>query len=144
MVGGYCGRVLRVDLTSGRLEMEPLDYGEARQFIGGRGWGAKRLFELLSPGIDPLGPENPLIFATGPLTGTPLPGNSRYGQALRVTIQRLAADVGGGWEELSMQQRLLVEGAAIKALVLSVMGAHALAQGVIEGDGRPVAALRSH
>lgn len=76
--GGYTGNILRVDLTSERVTVEPLDYGEARRFIGGRGLAAKILFDELPAGTEPLGPENKLIFATGPLTGTLVPGSSRY------------------------------------------------------------------
>jgi aldehyde:ferredoxin oxidoreductase len=51
---------------------------EARRFIGGRGLAAKLLFDELPSGAEPIGPENKLIFATGPVTGTLVPGSSRY------------------------------------------------------------------
>jgi aldehyde:ferredoxin oxidoreductase len=73
---GYTGKILRVDLTRGKATQERLDEAVARQFIGGRGLGAKILFDELRPGIDPLGPENKLVIATGVVTGIPFPGNS--------------------------------------------------------------------
>ncbi|MFC2046687.1 aldehyde ferredoxin oxidoreductase family protein [Chloroflexota bacterium] len=76
--GGYTGRILRVNLTKKSSTVEPLNYEEARRFVGGRGLAAKILFDELLPGTDPLGPENKLIFATGPVTGTLAPGSSRY------------------------------------------------------------------
>jgi len=76
--GGYTGNILRVNLTEKRAAVEPLDFEEARRFIGGRGLAAKILFDELCPGVDPLGPENKLILATGPVTGTLVPGSSRY------------------------------------------------------------------
>ncbi len=76
--GGYAGRILRVNLTKKSSTVEPLNYEEARRFVGGRGLAAKILFDELLPGTDPLGPENKLIFATGPATGTLVPGSSRY------------------------------------------------------------------
>jgi aldehyde:ferredoxin oxidoreductase len=75
---GCIGKIVRVDLTSHRVVDEKLDVDIARKYFGGRGLGAKILFEELKPGIDPLGPENTLVFAAGPVTGVPFPGNSRY------------------------------------------------------------------
>jgi aldehyde:ferredoxin oxidoreductase len=75
---GYMEKILRVNLTLGIVKEEKLDEGTARKFIGGRCLGAKILFEELEQGIDPLGPENKLIIATGVLTGIPFAGNSRY------------------------------------------------------------------
>jgi len=73
---GYMGKILRTNLTDGKVTKEQLDEGVARKFIGGRGLGAKILFDELKPGIDPLGPENKLVIATGVVTGIPFPGNS--------------------------------------------------------------------
>ena len=70
------GKILRVNLTDGKVTKEQLDENVARKFIGGRGLGVKILFEELKPGIDPLGPETKLVVATGVLTGIPFPGNS--------------------------------------------------------------------
>jgi aldehyde:ferredoxin oxidoreductase len=78
MNGGYTGKVLRVDLNKKTSTVEPLDYREAHRFIGGRGLAAKLLFDELPLGADPLGPENKLVLATGPLTGTLVPGSNRY------------------------------------------------------------------
>lgn len=76
--GGYTGNILRVNLTRKSAIVEPLNYREAQRFIGGRGLAAKILFDEVNPGVDPLGQENKLIFATGPVTGTLVPGSSRY------------------------------------------------------------------
>ena len=76
-IGGFWGRVLDVDVGSGETREEPLDPRGAADFVGGRGLGAYYLFRLLTPGTDPLAPENPLIFAQGPLTGTSAPGSAR-------------------------------------------------------------------
>jgi len=73
---GYMGKILRINLTNGKTTEEPLEEKVARKFIGGRGLGAYILFNELKPGIDPLGPENKLVIATGVVTGIPFPGNS--------------------------------------------------------------------
>jgi aldehyde:ferredoxin oxidoreductase len=75
--GGYTGKVLRVNLTEKSFKEEPLQAEMARDFIGGAGFGIKYLFDELKAGTDALGPDNKLIFAPGPFTGTSLPCASR-------------------------------------------------------------------
>ncbi|MFC1999332.1 aldehyde ferredoxin oxidoreductase N-terminal domain-containing protein [Chloroflexota bacterium] len=74
---GYAGNILRVDLGSGRISREPLDSDLASRFIGGPGVGLNLLLDLLEPNADPLSPENPLVFGTGPLMGTLVPGSAK-------------------------------------------------------------------
>jgi aldehyde:ferredoxin oxidoreductase len=78
MLHGYTGKALEVDLT--RREVEAIDLNEewARAFIGGKGLGAKILYERLKPEVSPLTPENLLIFLTGPLTATTAPTSGRW------------------------------------------------------------------
>ena len=78
MYNGYTGTILRVDLGTGAITREALELQMAEDFIGGRGLASRLLCAELDPTVDPLGPENPLIFATGPLTGTGAPATSRY------------------------------------------------------------------
>jgi len=70
MAGGYIGKVLRVDLTQGKTTVQTFSEETLRKYIGGSGLGARILYDETTPETDPLGPENPLIFMTGPLTGT--------------------------------------------------------------------------
>lgn len=70
MSGGYTGKILVIDLNTHDTAVKKTDLDAAREFIGAKGLGAKILFDLLPKGIDPLAPENILIFTTGPLTGT--------------------------------------------------------------------------
>jgi len=71
---GYFGQILRVNLNLGICIPEAIDPDMARKFIGGAGYGAQLLFKELKPGVDPLGPENKMIFATSPLTENIVPG----------------------------------------------------------------------
>ncbi|UCH31089.1 MAG: aldehyde ferredoxin oxidoreductase family protein [Candidatus Bathyarchaeota archaeon] len=73
----YAGRILRVDLSSGKTETKPLTEEIAKQYIGGIGLGIRLLIDNSKPGTDPFSPDNPLIFVTGPLSGTmgPTAGN---------------------------------------------------------------------
>jgi aldehyde:ferredoxin oxidoreductase len=76
---GYAGKILRVDLTAEKTSVEELSAYDAKKYLGGRGLAAKILFKELKKDIDPLGPENKLIIASGPLTGTGVPGTTRFG-----------------------------------------------------------------
>jgi aldehyde:ferredoxin oxidoreductase len=75
--GGYTGKVLRVDLTDKTYTEEPLPVEVAQDFLGGSGFTVKYLYDEVDPNCDPLGPENKLIFAPGPFTGTTIPCASR-------------------------------------------------------------------
>ena len=77
MANGYVGKVLQVDLSTGVIWPEELDWDLAADYVGGRGLADKIIFDTVKPGTDPLGPDNVLVFATGPLTGTPAPACGR-------------------------------------------------------------------
>ena len=71
-------KVLRVDLSNGSHKVEPLNMDWANAYLGERGLASKYLMEMVDPKVDPMSPENPLIFATGPLTGTMASTSGRY------------------------------------------------------------------
>jgi aldehyde:ferredoxin oxidoreductase len=75
---GWTGTILRVDLTRGAIRKEPLRRDVAMDYVGGRGVGARLLWDELDPTVEPLAPENVLVFATGPLTGTNASCGARY------------------------------------------------------------------
>jgi aldehyde:ferredoxin oxidoreductase len=93
---GYLGKILRVDLTAGRLWDEPLNEAYARQFVGGSGLAARYLADLTTTVTDPLGPDNPLIFMTGPFVGTPIPAAGRYAVVARSPQTGLTGEANGG------------------------------------------------
>jgi len=86
------GKILRVNLSKGKITEEALDEDVARKFIGGKGLSAKILFDELKPGIDPLGPENKLVVAAGPVGAIPFSGNSRFSVCAK-------SPLGVGWGE---------------------------------------------
>ena len=75
---GYHGKFLKVDLTAGKTDDMPLSEDILKKYIGGATLGAKLIFDHVKKGMDPLAPESPLIFATGPFTGSAIPMVSRY------------------------------------------------------------------
>jgi aldehyde:ferredoxin oxidoreductase len=75
---GWHLKILRVNLTTRKVTMEDVDPKIARDYLGGRGWAIYYMYREMDPAVDPLSPENMLIFATGPLTATPAPTGNRY------------------------------------------------------------------
>ena len=123
---GWTGKVLRVDLSRASWATEPLRVDWARAFIGGRGLAAKHFAEEVDPRVDPLSPENKLIFATGPLTGTNVSCGARYmvvtKGALNGTIT--TSNSGGHWgPELKFAgyDMIIVEGKADRPVYLWVL-----------------------
>lgn len=74
---GYRGRILHMNLTDGATTVKSLNKRLTRQFIGGAGLGIRFLYDMIDFNTDPLGPENPLIFMTGPFTGTAVPTSGK-------------------------------------------------------------------
>jgi aldehyde:ferredoxin oxidoreductase len=77
-MGGYKNRILRVDLTNRTFSEEQLSDELIHDYMGGRGFGIKLLYDDLKPGVDPLGEDNELVFITGPLAGTNAQSFGRY------------------------------------------------------------------
>jgi len=75
--GGYTGRILRINLTDKTSRQEELPFETAKDYLGGAGFGVKYLFKEVKAESDALGPENKLIFAVGPFTGSFIPCASR-------------------------------------------------------------------
>jgi len=96
---GYNGQILRVNLTAGTVKTESIDEAFCRKYIGGAGFVSYFLLKEVEPGVDPLGPDNRLVFATGPLTGIPLPGSGRHcvGAKSSLTGGIAKSEVGEFW-----------------------------------------------
>ena len=74
---GFNGKIVRIDLTSKKITVEHPSVDFYRRFLGGRGFIVNYLLKEVPRNIDPLGPENKLIFALGPVTGYPFIGSGR-------------------------------------------------------------------
>ena len=75
---GYMGKILRVNLTEGTITTEEIDTQMAQDYIGGAGFATKIIYNEVPAKTDPLGPNNRLVFMTGPVTGTRYPTSGRY------------------------------------------------------------------
>src|SRR3990170_4131962 len=77
MAGGYMGKLLRVDLTTGRCVKAPLpDEAVLRKYVGGIGLAMRILMDETTPKVKATDPEAPLIFMNGPLAGTSAPSSA--------------------------------------------------------------------
>jgi aldehyde:ferredoxin oxidoreductase len=96
---GWAGKILDVDLTTGNVTKVDLDHEVARLFLGGRGLGARLLWDLVGPKVAPLSPENVLIFATGPMTASGAQTSNRFSVSTKspLTGTILDANSGGWW-----------------------------------------------
>ena len=117
MGNGYWQRLLRVDLTARTSRTEAIAEDDLRRFIGGAGLGAEILRREVPPRQDPYAPESPLIFATGPFQGPPVPGGAKFSIVGISPLTGTFADTAAGasWGPALKDagyDALLVEGAA--------------------------------
>ncbi|MGE4330106.1 aldehyde ferredoxin oxidoreductase family protein [Diaphorobacter sp.] len=101
----WAGKILRVNLSAGTVTPEPLNMDWARQYLGSRGLGTKYLVSEIDPQVDPLSPDNKIIWATGPLTGTMASTGGRYTVITKgpLTGAIACSNSGGYWgAELKM------------------------------------------
>ena len=95
--GGYAGKVLEVDLGTGKIVHQPLDERLVRDYVGGRGWTSRMLWDEVGPQTDPLGEDAILMFVNSPFAGTPIPMSGRMTIAAKSPLTGILGDsnVGG-------------------------------------------------
>jgi len=129
--GGYNGKILRVNLSNTCLKVEDLEARFLRKYIGGAGFISYYLWKELKPNTDPLGPDNKLILAAGPITGLTVPGASRNcaGAKSPLTGTIAKSESGGFWAaELKRAgfDAIIVEGKAEKPCYISIIDGQAV------------------
>ena len=140
---GWQGKVLRINLTAGTIEDEPLNMDWAQQFLGQRGLGTKYLTAEIDPKVDPLDPGNKLVFATGPLTGTMAPTGGRFSVVTKGALTgTIAASNSGGYFGAELKYAgwdlLIVEGRAAEPVYLFIQDDEAQILSAAEYWGRSV------
>lgn len=93
---GYAGRIGFVDLTKKRVTIETLTEELIKDYLGGIGFLTKLLYDTVPAGADPLGPENALIFAVGPVNGTLTPSSNRWNVGAKSPATGLIVSGNGG------------------------------------------------
>ena len=121
----WAGKILRVNLSAGTVKSEPLNMDWARQYLGSRGLGTKYLVSEIDPQVDPLSPDNKIIWATGPLTGTMASTGGRYTVITKgpLTGAIACSNSGGYWgAELKMAgwDMVMFEGKSPKPVYLYI------------------------
>ncbi|WP_158055441.1 aldehyde ferredoxin oxidoreductase family protein [Halorussus halophilus] len=143
-------RLLRVDLTTRSVESEPVPESWRRRYLGGKGLGARYLYDELAPGIDPLRSENVLLFALGPLSGL-TPGEQRYAAVTKSPLTGAFLDsyAGGAFPgalagALGDHLVLLVEGKASAPVALHVQDGDAEIRPADDCWGRDAIEVEQH
>jgi aldehyde:ferredoxin oxidoreductase len=95
-MNSYAGKLLSVDLTTGNYHDEPLNERYAEKYLGGGGLAARYLYDALDANIDPLAPDNPLFFMSGPLDATTAPSAGRFVVCARSPLTGLYGESNGG------------------------------------------------
>jgi aldehyde:ferredoxin oxidoreductase len=141
MYGAYMNRYLSIDLGSGKVTEGALDTKLAEEYVGGKGMGLKLLSDL-APTVDPLSPDNPLIFVTGPLTGTMVQTSARSALVTKSPLTNGFLDSHAGGHFGPALKRtgydyLLIRGKAKKPVYLHVTdgGCEILDAGGLWGKG---------
>ncbi|HJW11108.1 MAG TPA: aldehyde ferredoxin oxidoreductase N-terminal domain-containing protein, partial [Albitalea sp.] len=121
----WAGKILRVNLTTGTVKSEPLNMDWARAYLGSRGLATKYFVDEVDAKVDPLSPENKLIWATGPLTGTMASTGGRYTVVTKgpLTGAIACSNSGGYWgAELKMAgwDMVIFEGKSPKPVYLFI------------------------
>jgi len=122
---GWNGKLLRVDLTKGKAVPQKYDANFAKTFLGGRGFAAKILWDELKLGVDPLSPENRLIFAAGPLTAFSLPSSGKLLVAAKSPLTGGYGDGNLGTHATVQMRRagydaIVIQGKASKPTILYI------------------------
>ncbi len=122
---GWTGRILRINLTKLKASVQEFDSQFALNWLGGRGFAAKILWDELKPGTDPFSPENRLVFATGPLTAASLPSSGKLVVAAKSPLTGGYGDGNiGTWACVMLRKSgydaMVVEGRAEKPTIVKV------------------------
>ena len=118
-------KILRINLTTGTVKVEPLNMDWAKKYLGQRGLATKYFVEEVDAKVDPLSPDNKLIFATGPLTGTAASTGGRYSVITKGPLTNAIAcsNSGGYWgAELKFAgwDMVILEGKSPKPVYISI------------------------
>jgi len=129
MMKGYCGTVLRVNLSKGTIKKESLPQELVDSYIGGKGFGTVYHFRENIPKSDPLSPQNKLIIASGPGTGTPLPTATRIGLFAISPLNGLGIDsyLGGSFGHFMRKAGydvIIIEGKSLKPVFLKIVNSN--------------------
>ncbi len=122
---GYCGRILKIDLSSGESGVIALDEKDAKEFIGGAGLAVKLHYKMRTFEVDPLSPDNRLMIMTGPLTASKIPGTSRVEFCAKSPLTGIWGESNSGGKlatyiKYAGWDGIVIEGASEKPVYLRI------------------------
>lgn len=124
-MGGYTGKILRINLTEGKTSLEPLNVELAKKYLGARGLAGKMFADEVASDVDALSPENKLFIAAGALTGTNAPTSGRYVVVTKSPLNGVIAssNSGGQWGahlKFAGYDMVILEGKAERPVYISI------------------------
>lgn len=139
---GRTGKILRVDLTVGSISTEALEESLAHRFIGGRGINSYFLYTLVRSGVDPLAPQNVLVFGTSPITGTTAPSSPRCTVSAKSPLTGILGDANfGGFFSRNLKRagfdHILIHGRAERPVFVYVHDGQAEIRDACDLWGKP-------
>ncbi|GAV22269.1 aldehyde ferredoxin oxidoreductase [Carboxydothermus pertinax] len=125
MMKGFYGKILRINLTDKSYRVEDISEEILKKYLGGKGLGSYLLLNNVAPGIDPLSPDNKLIFTAGPTAGTGMVGSSRYGVFSKSPLTGLYAESYSGGKVAPAIRKtgydaIILEGASSEPVYLEI------------------------
>lgn len=122
---GYAGKILRINLTNNSIKIKPTEKRLMAEFLGGRGFNSKRLYDETSKDVDPLSPQNKLMFATGPLVGTAFPLGARFNVSAKSLLTGILGDSNAGGHfaaemKLAGYDQIIIEGKSPKLIYILI------------------------
>ncbi len=122
---GYAGKILRINLTDKKVHVTETEKNLIKEFVGGRGFNSKRLFDEVPPSVDPLSPQNKVMFATGPIVGTAFPLGARFNVSAKSPLTGILGDSNAGGHfaaemKFAGYDQIIIEGKSKKLCYISV------------------------
>jgi len=122
---GYAGKILRINLTNNQVKVQHTEKQLITKFLGGRGFNSKRLYDEVPKDVEPLSPQNKLIFATGPLVGTAFPLGARFNVSAKSPLTRILGDSNAGGHfaaemKFAGYDQIIVEGKSRKPVYIFI------------------------
>lgn len=122
---GYAGRILRINLTKNQTKVQHTEKRLITKFLGGRGFNSKRLYDEVTKDVDPLSPQNKLIFATGPLVGTAFPLGARFNVTAKSPLTGILGDSNAGGHfaaemKFAGYDQIIIEGKSRKPVYIFI------------------------
>ena len=118
-MGGWVGKIARVNLSTGKVTVQDLPKEMAVSYLGGRGFGARILYDEVGPSVEPFSPDNLIIFATCPLNGSKAPSSSRFSVTTKSPLTGTIVDSNSGGKT-----GLRIKDAGYDVLIISGKAAH--------------------